>query len=79
MTYQATATEVHDRGTFTGVVDNIRGFFQSFGQALVASSSGHRRLREVQALQAKSDQELAELKIKREDIVHHVFRDLYYI
>lgn len=47
------------------------------GLSLAAESDF--RLRRIQALQAKSDAELAELGIKREDIVRKVFADLYYI
>ena len=42
-------------------------------------STAHRRFEQVQFLQAKSDEDLAALGIKRDDIVHHVFKDLYYI
>ena len=42
-------------------------------------STAHRRFEQVQILQAKSDEELAAMGIKRDDIVHHVFKDLYYI
>ncbi|WP_299410438.1 hypothetical protein [uncultured Roseobacter sp.] len=57
----------------------LRSFFASIGTALMVSSSYNARAQMVQALQAKSDEELAALNIKREEIVHHVFRDLYYV
>jgi uncharacterized protein YjiS (DUF1127 family) len=46
---------------------------------MIAASSNSARLQKVEMLNAKSDAELAEMGIKRDDIVHHVFRDLYYI
>ena len=36
------------------------------------------RLVRVRKLQAMSDAQLAALRIRREDIVHHVFRDVYF-
>ena len=33
----------------------------------------------VRALQAKSDDELAEMGLARNDIVRHVYRDIYYV
>ena len=49
------------------------------GTAMMVNSSGQSRLNEVNRLQAKTDEELAELNIKRDDIVHYVFRDLFYV
>lgn len=57
----------------------IGAFFSRIGQAMIAASCNSGRLREVEMLNAKSDAELAKMGIKRDDIVHHVFRDLYYI
>ena len=37
------------------------------------------RVKKVRYLESKTDAELAALKIKREDIVHTVFADLYYL
>ena len=36
-------------------------------------------MRQVTFLQSKTDEELAAMGIKRDDIVHHVFRDTYYV
>ena len=59
-------------------LDNIGCFLKSVGTAMVINSSMQQRVNYVHALQAKSDDELAALKIDREDIVHEVFKDLYY-
>lgn len=37
------------------------------------------RFGEIQALEAKSDAELAAMGLRREDIARHVFRDLFYV
>lgn len=42
---------------------------------LVSASMANRRLRLVERLQMRSDAELAELGIRREDIIRHVFID----
>ena len=59
--------------------EGIGAFFSRVGLSLAQNSSAQRRLDMVQALQAKSDAELAELDLKREDIVPYVFKDLYYV
>jgi len=33
----------------------------------------------IDALEAKSDAELAKMGIRRDEIAYHVFRDLYYV
>ena len=79
MTYHATAPETLSHGGFSNFLAGIGGFFRSVGHALVINSTANQRLMKVQRLQAKSDEELAELGIKRDDIVRHCFGDLYHI
>ncbi|MCX7559303.1 hypothetical protein OS190_06950 [Sulfitobacter sp. F26204] len=57
----------------------ISAWFSNAFQAMQRASSAQRRFERMQSLQAKSDAELAALNIKRDDIVHHVFGDLYYV
>lgn len=57
----------------------VRAGFSRFGRAMIENSSMQRRVETIHALEAKSDEELAKLNIKRDEIVHHVFRDLLYI
>lgn len=57
----------------------IGGLFASVGKALVLNSSANQRLRQVEALQAKSDAELAQMGLKREDITRYVFRDILFL
>lgn len=69
-------TDIHaaDRG--------LRAWFSSFltslGRALEAHAHYASRRDQIEALEAKSDAELAEIGVKREQIVHHVYRDLFY-
>lgn len=58
------------------VLDAVKSFFVAIGKALVAGSEGNRRLKLVEKLSAKSDEELAALGIRREDIVRRVFIDM---
>ena len=43
--------------------------------ALVTLAESSGRMRQIAALQAKSDAELAAMGLRRDDIVHYVFRD----
>lgn len=47
--------------------------FSAIGTALVALAEADSHVRRVQALNEKSDAELARMGLKREDIVRHVF------
>ena len=59
--------------------DILRGLARAFWTAAEAHGNRAGRRRQIEALQAKSDAELAEMGIARERIAHHVFKDLYYI
>ncbi|MGJ8547043.1 MAG: hypothetical protein ACSHWZ_16475 [Sulfitobacter sp.] len=54
-------------------------FFDQLAHAAEAQAQGDARLVRVRALQAKTDAELAELGLQRDEIVRHVFRDYYYL
>lgn len=60
------------RGFFSNLID---GLTRGLTQVVDANS----RVREVERLQALSDETLAQKGLKREDIVRHVFRDLYWM
>jgi hypothetical protein len=62
----------------TSVFSNIWGGISSFFAGVV-SSSAEARLRQVEALSAKTDAELAAMNLRREDIAAYVFRDLMHI
>ncbi len=64
-----------------GILNRIAASVEAIGHtlatAITANASAEARLRQVQALQALSDEELAKRGIARDRIVHHVFRDIY--
>lgn len=47
--------------------------------ALVAMTEANGRVKQIERLQSMSDAELSRRGIKREEIVHYVFRDVYYV
>ena len=79
MTYQTPTAPASLGGTVNGLAAHIGGFFRTLGRAIEINSTASKRLETVRRLQGKTDVELAAIGIKREDIVHHVFKDLYYI
>ncbi|GLQ27103.1 hypothetical protein GCM10007927_19060 [Sulfitobacter pacificus] len=87
MAYQDFASSSKDASAvLSHEITATRNFFARIGAAfertinvLAVASTGQRRVEQVQMLKAKSDAELAELGIKRDDIIHFVFRDLYYL
>ncbi|MFK7868504.1 MAG: DUF1127 domain-containing protein [Roseobacter sp.] len=56
----------------------IAQVFARIGSALVSAAEANHRIKTVERLQAKSDAELAALNLRREDIVRHVFRDVFF-
>lgn len=56
-----------------------RRMLNSIAGALDAYGEKRSRRDRIEALQAKSDEELAKLGIKRDEIPYHVFQDLFYI
>ncbi|WP_297767332.1 hypothetical protein [uncultured Roseovarius sp.] len=60
----------------------LRDTWKRFTAALVrgieAQHNVTARRNRIDALEAKSDEELAKMGLRREDIVYHVFKDLFY-
>ena len=58
-------------------------FFPAFSTAVLAFfarlSEAQNRSAAVYELQKRSDRELADIGIAREDIVRHVYRDIYHL
>ena len=52
---------------------------RAFGKAFSMQAGMQTRMNRISRLNAMSDAELAELGIQRDRIVHHVFRDIYYV
>lgn len=78
MAYQSSAPRSF-AAPLHGIVEGVVGFFSRIGTALVVNSTNYKRLERAEVLQAKSDAELAEMGIRREDIVRIVFGDMYHI
>jgi uncharacterized protein YjiS (DUF1127 family) len=57
----------------------IGSVFAALGNALVSIGEANSKMRQVEALQALSDAELAERGIKRSDIARVVFADTYWV
>lgn len=79
MAYQHTALQLDLAQAAQHLVARISDGLAAFGHVLMTSSAGHARLERVEALRAKTDEELAAMNLRREDIVQYVFRDLYFI
>ncbi|MEM6890450.1 MAG: DUF1127 domain-containing protein [Pseudomonadota bacterium] len=56
----------------------IERFFAGIGNTMISVAEGNRRIHMVARLQEKSDAELQDLGLRREDIVRHVFRDVFF-
>lgn len=54
-------------------------FFTKLGQGLNSYIETRSRRAEIAALEAMSDEELAQVGITRDRIVHYVFRDLVWV
>jgi uncharacterized protein YjiS (DUF1127 family) len=67
----------------TTLVRESSNVFANIGNAILrtmtAIAEADGRVRRVQQLQAMSDAELAKRGLKRDEIVHHVFRSTYYM
>ncbi|NSX54400.1 hypothetical protein [Parasulfitobacter algicola] len=63
-----------DRGTHP-----LRAFWDMMIRAREASLNNQGRVAQIEKLNAKTDAELKEIGINREDITRYVFRDLIYI
>lgn len=58
------------------LVDGVKRFFAGVAEALTIVGTTHQRMQQVERLTAKSDADLAEMGLRREDIARYVFRDM---
>ncbi len=73
MAFFTDTTPTQDRPAFFAyLAARVIGFFDRVADA-------QNRSLDVQRLQRLSDRELADIGIAREDIIRHVYRDIYYI
>lgn len=78
MAYHHTTTS-HGFEIAHSVLSRIKSFFTAIGQGLMSVAEANQRVQLVERLNAKSDAELAQMGIRREDIVRYVFRDMLHI
>ncbi|MFC3169970.1 MULTISPECIES: hypothetical protein [Paracoccus] len=57
----------------------IDAFFNRFGQGMNAYLEAKAHSARIEALEAKTDEELARMGLTRDRIVAHVFRDTYWL
>jgi len=60
----------------------LRDWIKSVGTALAVGFEAHAhrasRRDQIEVLEAKTDEELSLMGLRRDDIVQHVYRDLFY-
>jgi len=56
----------------------LGGLFTAFGNGMIKASEASSRMGRIEKLNAKSDEELAEMGIRRDKIAQHVMKDLFY-
>lgn len=61
------------------VLAPINRFFAAIGDALVNMAESSSKMRQVKALSALSDEELAKRGLRRQDIARYVFADSYWV
>ncbi|MCT8160249.1 hypothetical protein [Pseudoruegeria sp. SHC-113] len=57
----------------------LSALFSRLGAALMRAAENRSRVEQMERLNAKSDEELAALGLRREDIARYVFRDMMFI
>lgn len=63
----------------TGLSGRIAAFFASIAKGMETYAHHLSRMDQVEALNAKTDAELAALGVSRDEIPRYVFRDLFYV
>ncbi|MEL6684146.1 MAG: DUF1127 domain-containing protein [Pseudomonadota bacterium] len=69
-------TDTIESRTHTPIRTVILGAISQFFTRLTAAQN---RSTDVQRMQSLSDAELAKMGLNRDDIVRHVYRDIYYV
>ena len=73
------STEVTHVSIWTRLSDLFGRFATGVAEGFTAFATARSRMHEFERLNAKSDEELARIGLKRDQIPRHVFRDLFYI
>lgn len=64
---------------FGNILDKVTDFFVALGHSAAMSAAAESRFKRIEALNAKTDEELAAMNLRREDIAAYVFRDLMHL
>lgn len=62
-----------------GILPRLGQIWAAIASGVTAYGEARSRSAEFQTLDRKSDKELAEMGLKREDIARHVYRDMFYL
>lgn len=73
MAYIAQTSNIQSKGAFAAIVGVVWGVFKNIEKVLISEGAVNARLRKVEKLSVKSDEELAMIGLRREDIVRAVF------
>ncbi len=65
--------------TTFSILTPLRAALSAFGSALIRVAERNPKVRQVEALQALSDEELANRGLKRSEIARHVFSSGYWV
>jgi uncharacterized protein YjiS (DUF1127 family) len=68
-------SNAESNGAFSAVAGFVSGALRSIDKVLISQGAANARMRKVELLNAKSDDELAMLGLCREDIIKAVFSD----
>lgn len=63
----------------SAIVDRITDFFVALGHSAAMSAAAESRFKRIEALNAKTDEELAAMNLRRDDIAAYVFRDMMHL
>jgi len=66
-------------GILSSIWNGVTDFFAAVSRAITVSAAMDARMQRIEALNAKTDQELAEMGLRRADITAYVFRDLMHL
>ncbi|MDK3074796.1 DUF1127 domain-containing protein [Sedimentitalea sp. JM2-8] len=71
-------TSTHNDAHFSifGAIQNV---FSTIGSAFVMMAQSDSRMRQIEALNALSDAELAERGLRRDEIARYVFNDVFWV
>lgn len=70
---------IQNAGLLAGLLSRLGLIWNGMVQRMIAYGEARSHFHEIQALERLSDRELADLGLKRDQIVRHVLRDQFYL